>query len=64
MIDCWDTFFEMKFNSNNGIEWSFPGDTTDFVIEDAVMEYVLKKSWVRVLIKLQQWSSILILSYL
>jgi len=64
-IDSWDTFLGMKFNANNGIGWSFPGNTTNFGIEDAVMEYVLKKSWVCVLIKLQQWrSSILILSYL
>ena len=63
-IDAWDTFLGMKFNAKNGIGWSFPGNTTDFEIEDAVMEYALKKLWVHVLIKLQQWSSILILSYL
>ena len=42
-IDGWDTFLGMKFNANNGIGWSFLGNTTDFGIEDAVMEYVLKK---------------------
>ena len=39
-IDAWDTFLGMKFNAKNGIGWSFPGNTTDFEIEDAVMEYI------------------------
>ena len=42
-IDGWDKFLGMKFNANNGIGWSFPGNTTDFEIEDAVMEYNFKK---------------------
>ena len=41
-IDGWDTFLGMKFNANNGIRCSFPGNNTDFGTEDAVMEYVLK----------------------
>ena len=64
MIDGWDKSLGMKFNASNGTGWSYPENTTDFGIEDAVMEYVLKKLWVHVLIKFQQWSSILILSYL
>ena len=56
-IDGWDTFLGMKFNANNGIGWSFPGNTTDFGIEDTVMEYVLKKIvGLCVFIKLQQWT--------
>ena len=43
-IDGWDTFLGMKFNASSGIGWSYyPDNTTDFGIEHAVMEYVLKK---------------------
>ena len=33
----------MKFNANNRIGWLFSGNTTDFGIQNKVMEYVLKK---------------------
>ena len=41
-LTIWDTFLGLKFNANNGIRCSFPGNNTDFGTEDAVMEYVLK----------------------
>jgi len=54
MNDGWDTFMGMKLNGENEKGWTFSGHT--FLVS--------KQSWVCVLTKLQQWSSILNLTYL